>query len=83
MRHTLYSFRGFTKIYHTGLEGKTKFIVKLMLAFKINYQPLPVSLRMLLNTEPLVRLNVESGSNAEALQAHVSAIADALGGARA
>ena len=35
------------------------------------------------NTEPLVRLNVESGSNAEALQAHVSAIADALGGARA
>ena len=34
------------------------------------------------NTEPLVRLNVESGSNAEALQAHVSAIADALGGAR-
>ena len=35
------------------------------------------------NTEPLVRLNVESVSNAEALQAHVSAIADALGGARA
>ena len=35
------------------------------------------------NTEPLVRLNVESGSNAEALQANVSAIADALGGARA
>lgn len=34
------------------------------------------------NTEPLVRLNVESGGNAEALQAHVSAIADALGGAR-
>ena len=27
-----------------------------------------------------MRLNVESGSNAEALQAHVSAIADALGG---
>ena len=54
MRHTLYSFRGFTKIYHTGLEGKTKFIVKLMLAFKINYQPLPVSLRMLLNTQSIV-----------------------------
>ena len=35
------------------------------------------------NTEPLVRLNVESRSNAEALQAHVSAIADTLGGARA
>ncbi|MDB4593268.1 phosphomannomutase [Paracoccaceae bacterium] len=35
------------------------------------------------NTEPLVRLNVESGSNAEALQAHVSAIADMLGGTRA
>jgi phosphomannomutase len=35
------------------------------------------------NTEPLVRLNVESGSNAEALQAHVSAIADALGGSQA
>jgi phosphomannomutase len=35
------------------------------------------------NTEPLVRLNVESGSNAEALQTHVSAIANALGGVRA
>jgi phosphomannomutase len=35
------------------------------------------------NTEPLVRLNVESRSNVEALQAHVSAIADLLGGARA
>ncbi|MDB4830967.1 phosphomannomutase [Paracoccaceae bacterium] len=34
------------------------------------------------NTEPLVRLNVESRNNAEALPAHVSAIADALGGAR-
>ena len=35
------------------------------------------------NTEPLVRLNVEGNGNAEVLQAHVSAIADVLGGARA
>ena len=35
------------------------------------------------NTEPLVRLNVESKGKANALKAHVSAIADFLGGARA
>ena len=35
------------------------------------------------NTEPLVRLNVEGKGNADALAAHVSAIADLLGGARA
>jgi phosphomannomutase len=35
------------------------------------------------NTEPLVRLNVEGKGNADALSAHVSAIADLLGGARA
>jgi phosphomannomutase len=35
------------------------------------------------NTEPLVRLNVEGKGEVNALQAHVSAIADALGGARA
>jgi phosphomannomutase len=34
------------------------------------------------NTEPLVRLNVEGKGNAEALEAHVSAIADVLGGTR-
>jgi phosphomannomutase len=35
------------------------------------------------NTEPLVRLNVESKGKANAVEAHVSAIADFLGGARA
>ncbi|MDA8742130.1 phosphomannomutase [bacterium] len=35
------------------------------------------------NTEPLVRLNVEGKGNADALSAHVSAIADLLGGTRA
>ena len=35
------------------------------------------------NTEPLVRLNVEGKGNADALWAHVSAIADLLGGTRA
>ena len=35
------------------------------------------------NTEPLVRLNVEGKGNAGALAAHVSAIADLLGGTRA
>ena len=35
------------------------------------------------NTEPLVRLNVEAKGNADALAAHVSAIADLLGGTRA
>ena len=35
------------------------------------------------NTEPLVRLNVEGKGEANALEAHVSAIADFLGGARA
>jgi phosphomannomutase len=35
------------------------------------------------NTEPLVRLNVEGKSEANALETHVSAIADLLGGARA
>ena len=35
------------------------------------------------NTEPLVRLNVESRGKADALEAHVSAIADLLGGTRA
>jgi len=35
------------------------------------------------NTEPLVRLNVEVRGKAEALQAHVSAIVDLLGGTRA
>ena len=35
------------------------------------------------NTEPLVRLNVESKGKAETLVGHVSAIADTLGGARA
>ena len=35
------------------------------------------------NTEPLVRLNVESKANADALAAHVSAIAALLGGTRA
>jgi phosphomannomutase len=35
------------------------------------------------NTEPLVRLNVESKGEANALEAHLSAIADFLGGARA
>ena len=35
------------------------------------------------NTEPLVRLNVEGKGNASALAAHVSAIADLLGGTRA
>lgn len=34
------------------------------------------------NTEPLVRLNVEGKGEVNALQAHVSAIADLLGGAR-
>ena len=34
------------------------------------------------NTEPLVRLNVEGKGEINALQAHVSAIADSLGGAR-
>jgi phosphomannomutase len=35
------------------------------------------------NTEPLVRLNVEGKGNAEKLAAHVSEIADLLGGTRA
>ena len=35
------------------------------------------------NTEPLVRLNVESKGNAKTLAAHVSNIADLLGGTRA
>ena len=35
------------------------------------------------NTEPLVRLNVEGKGNADALAAHVSGIADLLGGTRA
>jgi len=35
------------------------------------------------NTEPLVRLNVECRGNADALEAHVSTIADLLGGTRA
>ena len=35
------------------------------------------------NTEPLVRLNVEGKGNEGALETHVSAIADLLGGARA
>ena len=35
------------------------------------------------NTEPLVRLNVESKGEAETLAAHVSAISDLLGGTRA
>ena len=35
------------------------------------------------NTEPLVRLNVEGRGAADALDAHVSAIADLLGGTRA
>ena len=35
------------------------------------------------NTEPLVRLNVEAKGNADALAAHVSAIADLLGGTSA
>jgi len=35
------------------------------------------------NTEPLVRLNVEAKGNADALAAHVSAIADLLDGTRA
>jgi phosphomannomutase len=35
------------------------------------------------NTEPLVRLNVEGKGNADALNAHVSAIVDLLGGTRA
>ena len=35
------------------------------------------------NTEPLVRLNCESKGGADILQAHVSAIADLLGGTRA
>jgi phosphomannomutase len=35
------------------------------------------------NTEPLVRLNVEGRGHADALQAHVSAIAELLGGTRA
>lgn len=35
------------------------------------------------NTEPLVRLNVEGKGNADALAAHVGAIADLLGGTRA
>ena len=35
------------------------------------------------NTEPLVRLNVEDSENAEALQTHVSAITELLGGTRA
>ena len=35
------------------------------------------------NTEPLVRLNVEGKGNVDALGAHVSAIADLLGGTRA
>ncbi|MDB4841043.1 phosphomannomutase [Planktomarina sp.] len=35
------------------------------------------------NTEPLVRLNVESKGKAETLAAHVSTIADLLGGVRA
>ena len=32
------------------------------------------------NTEPLVRLNVEGKENVDALEAHVSTIADLLGG---
>ena len=32
------------------------------------------------NTEPLVRLNVEGKGNVDALEAHMSAIADLLGG---
>ncbi len=35
------------------------------------------------NTEPLVRLNVEGRRNADALEAHIYAISDMLGGARA
>ena len=35
------------------------------------------------NTEPLVRLNVESKDDAETLAAHVNVIADLLGGTRA
>ena len=35
------------------------------------------------NTEPLVRLNVESKSKADTLEAHVREIADLLGGTRA
>jgi phosphomannomutase len=35
------------------------------------------------NTEPLVRLNVEGKSEANAVETHVSAIADLLGGTRA
>jgi len=35
------------------------------------------------NTEPLVRLNVEGRGNVDALEAHVSAIAELLGGTRA
>ena len=35
------------------------------------------------NTEPLVRLNVESKGNAKTLAAHVSTITDLLGGTRA
>ena len=35
------------------------------------------------NTEPLVRLNVEGRGNADALEAHVSAIVDMLDGTRA
>ena len=35
------------------------------------------------NTEPLVRLNVEGKGEADALEAHVSAISDLLGGTRA
>ena len=35
------------------------------------------------NTEPLVRLNVEGKGNADALAAHVSEIANLLGGTRA
>jgi phosphomannomutase len=34
------------------------------------------------NTEPLVRLNVEGRENADALETHVSTIADLLGGTR-
>jgi phosphomannomutase len=35
------------------------------------------------NTEPLVRLNIESKGDAKTLEAHVSTIADLLGGTRA
>ena len=35
------------------------------------------------NTEPLVRLNVESNGKADALATHVSALADLIGGVRA